>query len=136
MKKIKTKKIGNARIEIYSSDNWFIILFKYKNFTYELLRSKFSSIILSYFDDMIVTDSRVDIIQFCFKHNDNHFTYFEFNYMENDMNEMEIKLDTFSIESQEQGISGYYDSIDEIKRIYGKESNQIIAECIFENSIY
>lgn len=48
-----------------------------------------------------------------------------------------VKTATVNLEDYTQGmmeiyISGYYNSLDEIRKIYGNDSNQIIAECIFE----
>lgn len=43
-----------------------------------------------------------------------------------------IDLDEFTEEEIYRYISGYYDSVEEIKTQYGKDANGIIAECIFE----
>lgn len=136
MKKIKTTKVGKGRLELHSDGKWNVILFKYRTFTYEVLRSTFISIITDYFNSIKKTDDREDAVQFCYSHDDDQWIYFEFIYKSLDMNELDVNLRTYSIEEQEANITGYYDSIDEINRIYGKSSKQIIAECIFESSIY
>lgn len=44
-----------------------------------------------------------------------------------------IDLDYYSLEEQEGAISSYGYTMESIKEMYGDESNQIIAECIFED---
>tara|TARA_R110000851_G_scaffold328535_1_gene499458 strand:+ start:439 stop:762 length:324 start_codon:yes stop_codon:yes gene_type:complete len=36
---------------------------------------------------------------------------------------------------QEEAIWGFYESLSQVKEIYGNDANQIIAECFFENSL-
>lgn len=43
-----------------------------------------------------------------------------------------VDLDDYTEHEKECNISGYYDSIELLREIYGDDSNQIIAECIFE----
>ena len=45
-----------------------------------------------------------------------------------------VDLDDYTEHEKECNISGYYDSIEELKEIYGDYSDQIIAECIFEET--
>lgn len=49
-----------------------------------------------------------------------------------------IDLNNYTEAEIENFISAYYDSIEELKAIYGKQANWIIAECIFEqtNGLY
>lgn len=134
MKRINTQRIGKARIELYSDNNMYIILFRYKEYTYEVLRSKMRLILTDYFYNIKVTDDTLDIVQFYYSHNDDNFIYFEFNYQNEEMKSLDIKLNQYTLEDQEYNITGFYDSLNELNRIYGKDSNQIVAECIFENS--
>lgn len=46
--------------------------------------------------------------------------------------EMTIVLSHYSDKQIEKYIKGYYDSIDEVKDIYGSDWEFIVAECIFE----
>ncbi len=43
-----------------------------------------------------------------------------------------IDLNDYTEEEKECNVSGYYDSLESLREIYGEDSNQIIAECIFE----
>ena len=43
-----------------------------------------------------------------------------------------VDLDDYIEHEKECNISGYYDSIESLREIYDDYSNQIIAECIFE----
>ena len=43
-----------------------------------------------------------------------------------------VDLDDYTEYEKECNISGYYDSIEELREIYKEDSDQIIAECIFE----
>lgn len=49
-----------------------------------------------------------------------------------------IDLAQLSDKEISDGISRYYDSVDEVKKEYGDDSNLIIAECVFEytNELY
>lgn len=55
-----------------------------------------------------------------------------FEFKENGSDEMTIDLDHYSDDQIKRHISAYYDSLDQLKEIYGSDSNWIIAECIFE----
>jgi hypothetical protein len=46
--------------------------------------------------------------------------------------EITINLSDYSEKEIENHISAYYSSLDELKEIYGEDSEWIIAECIFE----
>jgi hypothetical protein len=46
--------------------------------------------------------------------------------------EITINLSHYSEEEIENHISAYYSSLNELKEIYGEDSEWIIAECIFE----
>jgi hypothetical protein len=54
------------------------------------------------------------------------------DYEEDEFIEITICLDQYTAEQIENHISAYYGSLDELKGIYGDDSNWIIAECIFE----
>lgn len=54
------------------------------------------------------------------------------DYEEDEFIEMTINLDHYTNEQIENHISAYYGSLEELKEIYGDDSNWIIAECIFE----
>lgn len=43
-----------------------------------------------------------------------------------------IDLNDYTEAEKEVNVSGYYDSIEELREIYKEDSDQIIAECIFE----
>ena len=43
-----------------------------------------------------------------------------------------VDLNDYTEHEKECNISGYYDSIESLREIYGDDSDQIIAECIFE----
>ncbi|MGO3345938.1 MAG: hypothetical protein ACTIM4_11875 [Marinomonas sp.] len=36
---------------------------------------------------------------------------------------------------QEEAVSGYYGSVEEVRKEYGKSANMIIAECAFEHGL-
>ena len=44
-----------------------------------------------------------------------------------------IDLEEYSEKELESEISGYYGSLKELREMYGKDSNMVIAECISEN---
>ena len=54
------------------------------------------------------------------------------DYEEDEFINMVIDIDDYSTEEIDNHISAYYRDIHELEAIYGKESNWIIAECIFE----
>jgi len=135
-KRIKTNKIGKARLELLDDGKVCYIILKFKDNVHNILHSTFKIILTDYFDSIKITDDRDDAVQFCYSHDNDIWVYFEYNYNSNTLNSMTVNLRTFSIEEQEYSISGYYPSLEEVKRIYGESSNQIIAECIFENSIF
>lgn len=43
-----------------------------------------------------------------------------------------IDLNDYTEEEKEIAVSGYYESLNDLKEVYGEESNSIIIECIFE----
>ena len=43
-----------------------------------------------------------------------------------------VDLNDYTDHEKECNICGYYDSIESLREIYGDDSDQIIAECIFE----
>jgi hypothetical protein len=53
-------------------------------------------------------------------------------YEENELIELTIDLDSYSISEIENHISSYYSGIEQVKSIYGNDFKWIIAECIFE----
>jgi hypothetical protein len=67
-----------------------------------------------------------DNYQFVKKLSDTEFIVIE------DNNEYEIDLNDYSEEQIKYNITAYYSSLEELKEIYGDDSNQIIAECIAE----
>ena len=54
------------------------------------------------------------------------------DYDEDEFIHFGVDLSDYSEKEIEEAISGYYSSLDELKAIYIKDSNSIIAECIFE----
>lgn len=91
--------------------------------------------------------------QYCFIHSENVFTYKEFikfNEDEGEFNEIpetitkemwedsnlwEVATIDYSKLSDDEitdAISGYYDTIDEVKETYGDDWKQIVVECHFE----
>lgn len=44
----------------------------------------------------------------------------------------DIDLNDFSEQAIRNEITGYYDSLEQLKKMYGDDSNMIIAECISE----
>lgn len=131
MKKIKTRNLGNAKIELHSDGKMYIIFFKFKEYTEEILKSSFMSILTEYFDSIKVSKETNDIVQFYYSHDDDYFVFHEFNYISGLFNKMNINLRTFTKEVQEEYL---LISLDEVNRIYGKDANQFIANSIF-NSI-
>jgi hypothetical protein len=47
----------------------------------------------------------------------------------------DIDLNDYTEKEIREYISGYYDSLEELKKQCGEESNQVIAECISESTI-
>jgi hypothetical protein len=54
------------------------------------------------------------------------------DYEEDEFIQIIVDLDDYNSDYIENCISAYYSGIDEVKEIYGNDSNWIIAECIFE----
>lgn len=54
------------------------------------------------------------------------------DYEEDEFIEFGVDLTDYSQEHIEEVVSGYYSGLEELKSIYGEDSNWIIAECIFE----
>jgi hypothetical protein len=54
------------------------------------------------------------------------------DYDEDEFIEFGVDLSDYSDEEIEEAIYSYYISLDELKAIYGEDSNWVIAECIFE----
>ncbi len=46
-----------------------------------------------------------------------------------------VDLTNYTDKDIKENITGFYNSLNELKNTYGEESNWIIAECIFENSL-
>lgn len=134
-KKLDTIKAGKARIELLDDGKVCYIILKYKDNVHNILSSSMKVILTDYFKSIMITDDRFDGIQFCYSHDEDIWVYHDYVYETNTFNKMEVNLRSFSIEEQESNIEGYYASLDELKRIYGDSAKQIIAECIFENSI-
>ena len=85
------------------------------------------------------TDS--DNQQFCIKLSSDVFIYSQQNKMfyswdeDNDIDVMEYYTDTIYLNDEEdidQQISGFYDSVEDLKSEVGDDWKQIVAECIFE----
>lgn len=134
-KKLHTIKVGKARIELLDDGKFCNIILKYKENVHHILSSSMKVILTDYFNSIKITDEREDAIQFCYSHDEDIWVYHDYVYDTNTFNKMEVNIRLFSIEEQESNIEGYYASLDELKRIYGNDSKQIIAECIFENSL-
>lgn len=53
-------------------------------------------------------------------------------YDQDEFIEIYVNLDNYTEGEIEDYISAYYESVKEIKNIYGEDSDWIIAECVFE----
>ena len=85
-----------------------------------------------------------DCLQYCRENADGTFSFIEKLYYDTCNGHEDypdksylVKTATIDLKNYTQGmmeiyISGYYSSLDEIRETYGNASNQIIAECIFE----
>ena len=49
---------------------------------------------------------------------------------------LDIDLKDYTETEIKDYISGYYDSLEELREMYGEDSNMIIAECISEQTIF
>lgn len=76
----------------------------------------------------ICTDASKETEQWVRKISDTKFEVYERH--SNAMSE--IDLNEYSEKDLESEISGYYNSLKELRELYGKDSNMIIAECISE----
>lgn len=94
----------------------------------------------------ILNFTDVDNQQICIKLDENVYIYSQQNeffyncYTDNDTDikayyTEKIDLSILSLEGIKNEISGFYNSIEEVKKIYAKNYKQILAECIFENHI-
>lgn len=101
-----------------------------------------------------------DQFQFCKKIDEDTFKYRQFDWMsrfsgikeaetesdftlaqaenegEDAWNEIIIDIRDYSDDKIKTHISAYYDSLEQIKENYGNDWKMIVAECIFEESIY
>ena len=137
MKAIKKVKVGKGKLVIYQNNNQFTLKFEYKEDKNNLIFiSSFGTVLEDMLDNIDITDQRDDAVQFCFKLSDNVWKYCEYDYEDRSMMEDTIDISKLTDKETEDAIQGFYSSLDEVKRIYGKDSNQIIAECYFENQIF
>jgi hypothetical protein len=136
MKKIQSINVGKGKVVMYQNNNQFILRFEYGEDKNNIVFiSSYGEILKEYLDKIGITDQRDDAVQFCFKLGDNVFKYFEYDYNERSLKEDIINCDKLTLEEKKEAICGFYSSLDEVNKIYGKDANQIIAECYFENSI-
>lgn len=135
-KVLKKMKAGKGIIQLSDDGNYSYIEFKYGDNVHHILKSTMSFTLKDYFDSIKITDQRDDAVQFCYSHDEDFWVYFEYEYLDDTMHELDINLRKYSIEEKKLAIDGFYASLEEVQNIYGNDSNQIIAECIFENSIY
>lgn len=77
-------------------------------------------------EGFICTDS--DTGQWLKKLNDTHFLILEKGELQN------INLTEYTDEELDSYLAAYYPSIDLVRDLYGEDANQIIAECIAEQS--
>lgn len=77
-------------------------------------------------DGFICTDP--DTNQWLKKLSDTHF----FVYDKDSMHDIELK--DYTDEQLDSYLAAYYPSIDLVRDLYGEDANQIIAECIAEQS--
>jgi hypothetical protein len=138
MKTIKKIELGKGKLVIYqSNNNQFTLKFEYKEDKNNLIFiSKFGSVLEDMLNNISITDQREDAVQFCFQLSDNVWKYCEYNYVDRSLIEDTIDISKLSNKDKEEAIQGFYSSLDEVNEIYGKDYNQIIAECYFENQIY
>lgn len=84
----------------------------------------------------ILTDP--DCYQYCKKLSDNRYWYIELREVGDFSSPFywvyatQIDLEFYTDDEITDYITGYYDDIEQIRKIYGNEANQIISECIFE----
>jgi hypothetical protein len=85
--------------------------------------------------DWVCTD--LDNEQYGRQLSENRFEFKEKNrglldYDEDEIIHFGVDLSNYSEKEIQEVVSSYYNSLDELKAIYGDDSNWIIAECIFE----
>ena len=80
-----------------------------------------------------------DCLQYCKENSDGTFEFIEkvaLNTYDGNtcyiVKKALIDIRDYTAKEIEAYISSYYDSLDQLKENYGKHSNEIIAECIFE----
>jgi len=80
-----------------------------------------------------------DCLQYCKENSDGTFEFIEkvaLNTYDGNtcyiVKKALIDIRDYTAKEIEAYISSYYDSLDQLKKNYGKHSNEIIAECIFE----
>lgn len=138
MKAIKKIRVGKGKLVIYqSNNNQFTLKFEYKEDKNNLIfLSSFGTVLEDMLNNISITDQRDDAVQFCFQLSDNIWKYCEYNYLDRSLTEDTIDVSKLTNKDKEVAIQGFYSSLDEVERIYGKNSNQIIAECYFENQMF
>lgn len=137
MKTIKKIKVGKGKLVIYQNNNQFTLKFEYKEDKNNLIFiSSFGTVLEDMLNNIDITDQRDDAVQFCFELSDNVWKYCEYDYEDRSLMEGTIDISKLSNKEKENAIQGFYSSLDEVERIYGKDSNKIIAECYFENQIF
>lgn len=129
-------KLGEGELQfIDNKNNMYSIVFVIDETNHNILSSTMKNTLKSYFDSIFITDQREDAVQFCFSQDEDFWLYFEYNYPNKELHEMVVNLRKYSKEERLHNVQGFYKSLEEVYELYGDDSNQIIAECIFENSI-
>jgi hypothetical protein len=106
------------------------------NFSEEVAIKKYSKFAETYLNfGWVCTD--LDRKQYGKKLDEGHYMFKEFHSefaetYEDQWIEMDILLSYYDEDQINNHISSYYDSVDQIKELYGDEWEWIVAECIFE----
>lgn len=134
MKAIKKINVGEGKLVLYKKDNKFTLMFEYKEDKNNLIFcSVYGEVIKDILSTLKITDQREDAVQFCFNLDKGIWTYCEYDYKEESLKEDTIDISKLSEEERIEAVNGFYNSIEEVIEIYGKDSDQIIVECYFEN---
>ncbi len=105
------------------------------NFSEEVAIKEYSKFAETYLNfGWVCTD--LDRKQYGKKLDESHYVFKEFDnkgeYYEDKWIELDILLSHYDEDKINNHISSYYDSVDQIKEIYGDHWEWIVAECIFE----
>jgi hypothetical protein len=137
MKKIQSINVGKGKVVLYRKDNTttHVLMFEYKEDKNNVLFvSGYGEVLKDMLNNISITDQRDDAVQFCINLDTDVWAYFEYDYNERSLKEDTIDYNKLTLKEKKDSISGYYSSLGEVRKIYGKDAKQIIAECFFEQS--